>query len=142
MKTIQILTIAFAMIFASVTSRAAELTPDQTAVVKNAVGQFLQAFCHGETKGFSAIVDEDAKFTSTRGEKVITFSKSEILESLSKLGKVQQNCQTDYAVVESVPHQLVVKVNMKYETFTKENYLTLMESEDGWKITQVASSFK
>jgi hypothetical protein len=142
MKTIKIFTLAFAMIFANMATKAVQLAPDQAAIVKNTVNKFLAAFCHGETKEFSGLLDEDVKFTTTRGDKVISFTKSEMLESLSKVGKVQQNCKTDYSIVETLPHQVVVKVDMNYENFTKENYLTLMESEDGWKITQVSSSFK
>jgi len=37
---------------------------------------------------------------------------------------------------------MIMQVDMKYDTFTRTNYVTLSESNSGWKVSQVSSTFR
>ncbi len=60
-----------------------------------------------------------------------------------KAGKnVEQACTTSTRVVENNAYMAVVKVDMKFDQFTRSNYVTLVNTGNGWKITNVYSIFK
>ena len=142
MKRVNTIIIALALVIATIGTKADPRTSKQRLTIPNAVKGFQEAFVNGKIKGFSELLDDNVKFTITRGDKVITYTKDETLENLRKSANTVQNCETSHEIVESLPNQTVVKFSMKYENFTKENYITLTESDSGWKITHVSTSFK
>jgi DNA-binding TFAR19-related protein (PDSD5 family) len=64
-----------------------------------------------------------------------------MLTEMKNSENVAQNCQTDYAIVEQNPSQAIVKVTLKYEAFSRINYVTMAQTNKGWKITNVSSVF-
>lgn len=103
---------------------------------------YIDAIHHGKLKGFSEVVEDNAKFTMQRGDKVITQTKSEVLKALKKQENIEQNCAVSQSLIQSLPNQMIMQVDMKYDTFTRTNYVTLSESNSGWKVSQVSSTFK
>ena len=142
MKTIRTLIAALSIICIYHAAKAAPEEASKKISAKNAVSGFMDAFTEGRLKGFSSMLDEDVKFTISRGEKVITYGKSAIMNDLQKTSGIRQNCETDYSLVKSLPNQVTFRVDMKYPGFTRENFVTLVESNEGWKITHIASSYR
>ena len=142
MKTLNTIIIALALIVSTLSTKADPRTSKERLTIPNAIKGFQEAFVNGKIKGFSELLDDNVKFTVSRGDKVITYNKDETMESLRKSANTVQNCETSHEIVETLPNQAVVKISMKYETFTRENYVTLTESDAGWKITHVSTSFK
>lgn len=141
MKTLQTLAAALLITFSMSAFAAAE--PNSKRFNMNyAVQTYIDAMVNGNTKELADFLDSEVEFSSTRANTVITHKKSEILKSLKDLQNVKQNCKTSYSVLEHNPAQAIVKVSMKYDGFTKVNYVTMKSSSDGWKITSVNSSFK
>ena len=106
-----------------------------------AVKTYIDAFTHGKVKALGEVLESDAKFTLTQGEKIIKFSRYETLSSLGNSEGIHQNCSTEYKIIEMDAAQAVVKVSMKYDTFYKVNLLSLANTNKGWKITNVSTSF-
>jgi len=96
---------------------------------------------NGKMADLGDILDEQMKFTVARSEKVISYSKSQLLNSLKQSENVVQNCDTDYDVEKINSSQALVKVIMKYEGFTKINYINLENTKTGWKIMNISSSY-
>ena len=143
MKTLKTLILALGLLCAQQVTNASTLTDDgEEKAVKSVLSTYIDAFCHGKIKGFASLLDDDLKMTTKRGKKVITFSKSEVLESLRTTAHVEQNCQTGFEIVEQTPGQIIAKVNMDYGSFVKENFLTLVETEKGWKINRISTAYK
>ncbi|WP_242689227.1 nuclear transport factor 2 family protein [Pedobacter sp. SYSU D00535] len=140
MKTLK--TFAAALLMAlSFSVFASDEPNNQKLSMDYAVKAYIDAVSHGKIKGLSEVLDNDVKFTVTRGENIINYSKSEMLNSMKGSQNLEQNCQTDYSVMELNGTQAVVKVTMKYEAFSKVNIVTLANTTKGWKITNVSSSF-
>lgn len=140
MKTIQTLLAATFMVL-SLNSFAIEDPKSQKLGMDYALKTYIDAIASGKVKGFAEILDNDVKFTITRGEKIINYSKSEMLSSLKSSENISQNCQTNYAIVEQGPTQAIIKVTMKYDVFSRINYVTMAQTSKGWKITNVSSVF-
>lgn len=140
MKTLTTLLTATFMVF-SLSSFANQEPEVQKLSMDYALKTYIDAITSGKVKGLADILDNDVKFTVTRGEKIINYSRSEMLNSLKGTQNVVQNCSTDYAIVEQSASQAIVKVTMKYDAFSRINYVTMAQTNKGWKITNVSSVF-
>lgn len=138
LKTIFIallVTLTFTVVKANIPNLKERLT------MRYAINTYVDAFAHGKSAGLAEIIDENAKFSHNRGQQVISFSKNQILQSLEKEENVEQNCTTTAKAIESNTNLVVYKVQMKYQNFYRTNYVTMTDTGNGWKITNVSSTF-
>jgi microcompartment protein CcmL/EutN len=143
MKTLK--TIALGLILLATFGAANAATKkanNEILTVNHAVSTYINAMVHGQVSDLSAVIDQKAEFTMLRGSKMLSFNKTEILGSVQQNENVEQACTTTTSVRESNNDLTVVKVDMKYEGFTRSNYVTLANTSEGWKITNVYSVFK
>ncbi|WP_374164958.1 nuclear transport factor 2 family protein [Arcticibacter sp. MXS-1] len=106
-----------------------------------AVDNYIDAISRGNNKELSNLLDADAKYTLNHGNEVKNYSKSDLLKALKSSEGVVQNCATDHSVLEVGNSQAIVKVSMKYDDFTKVNYVTFTNTLKGWKITNISASY-
>lgn len=143
MKPLKLLTITALLMLTYGVSMAAQPDSKAEKFTSNYTLQtYMDAVQHGKLKGLSQVIDDNAKFTMQRGDKVISQSKSEMLQAMKRQENVEQNCQVYHSVVQNLPNQMIVKVDMKYESFTRSNFVTLSESNNGWKVSQVTTKFE
>lgn len=112
-----------------------------TFTVHFSINAFIDADARGICDGLTDIIADNAKFSMMRGDQMLCFNKKEIIKSMENLRGVQQNCTTNYKVVETFDKYVLIKVEMKYPAFSRFNYITMNECSDGWKITNVSSIF-
>ena len=122
-------------------SKAGTPNKNEKLTMRYAISAYVDAFAHGRSIGLAEIIDDNAKFCHTRGQRVFSFTKTEILESLKSQKNVEQNCTTTSRIVENTGNLVVYKVQMKYENFSRINYVTMSDTGSGWKITNVSSVF-
>jgi hypothetical protein len=140
MKTLKTITAAFLIAF-SLSSFAEDGTAKEKLEMNYALKTYIEAVTDGKIGGLPEVLDKNVKFTSTRGENIMSHGRTEMLGILKTTENVKQNCVTQFNVVESTPSASVVKVTMKYDGFSKVSYLSLSNTTKGWKITSVSSSF-
>lgn len=116
--------------------------PNTELTASHAVATYVNAMTHGKLQGLNEVVDQSAKFSMLRGKDLLSFDKKEMLSFMGKSKNVEQACTTITSVVESTADVAVIKVDMKFENFTRTNYLTVANTGKGWKITNVYSVFK
>lgn len=107
-----------------------------------AIKTYVEAVSLGKVKGIEEILDNNVKFTLAQGNKVINYNKAELINSLKISENISQNCKTDYSIIEKGDAQTIVKVTMEYENFSKINYVTISNTDQGCKITNVSSVYK
>ncbi len=143
MKTLKLVTLTLCLMFVYGASQAMQQDSKSEKLTTNYTMQtYVNAIHYGKLKGLSEVIDANAQFTMKRGDKVISNTKEEILKELKRLENVEQNCEIVQTVVSNLPSQMIVKVDMKYTAFTRINYVTLSESNAGWKISRVSSAFE
>jgi hypothetical protein len=140
MKTLKNVS-AIVLIALSTSAFATENSKKEKFNLNYTVQKYIDALTYGKMEGISQVLDTDAKFTITGGKKILSYNRSQILASLQSIQNVQQNCVTGYSVVELNTSQAVVKVTMKYANFSRVNFLSMANTAEGWKITNVSSSF-
>ncbi|WP_109609260.1 nuclear transport factor 2 family protein [Mucilaginibacter oryzae] len=142
MKTLKSLMLGLALLVAGATANAATKIDGENLTKNFAINTYIDAMTRGKLSGFSEVVDPSAKFSMLRGTKVLSFDKMQVVDQLKATKNTEQDCVTSTSVVESNNDLAVVKVDMKYSTFTRSNYVTITNTGSGWKITNVYSVFK
>jgi len=141
MKTIKTIVAALLLVVTFGAAKANTID-NEILTVNHAVNTYVNAMTHGQVSDLANVIDANAKFTMLRGKKMLSFNKADILGSVQENENVDQDCKTTTTVRESNSDLTVVKVDMKYAGFTRSNYVTLANTADGWKITNVYSVFK
>lgn len=140
MKTLKAILTVVSMVFCF-SSFAEDVPGTQKLSMDYALKTYIDAISTGKLKGLSEILDNEVKFTVTRGEVIVNYTRNEMLNSLKQSENIIQNCVTEHTIVEQNPTQAIVKVSMKYDAFSKINYVTMAQTSKGWKITSVSSVF-
>ena len=140
MRTLKISILLLAIMATSVAGKASQV--NEKLSMKYAADTYVNALCHGQVKDIAAIFDNDAKFTSTRGQNIANFTKGDILTSLRSNKGIEQNCAVTSSVLEALPDQVIMKINMKYDAFTRVDIVTMLQTRAGWKITNVATTYQ
>jgi hypothetical protein len=106
-----------------------------------AVNTYVDAMTRGKLNGLNDVLDKSAAFSMVRGNQVLSFDKKEMINYLHSNRNTEQVCTTSTSMVENNPNLAIVKVDMKYDNFTRSNYITVVNTGSGWKITNVYSTF-
>jgi hypothetical protein len=143
MKTLKTLTLSLVILATFGTAKAVNLkTDNEVLTIDHAVATYINALTHGQLSDLSAVIDQNAKFTMLRGKTMLSFSKADIINSVKDNENLEQQCATSTSITESNSDLSIVKIDMKYATFTYTSYVTLTNTSDGWKITNVYFVFK
>ena len=119
----------------------ANATDDGKLTENYAINTYVDAMTRGKLDGLNDVLDKTAGFSMLRGKTVVSFSKKQMLDYLKANKNTEQSCTTSTSIVESNANIAVVKVDMKYEGFVRSNYVTIANTGNGWKITNVYSVF-
>ncbi|RYG06379.1 MAG: hypothetical protein EOO07_29140 [Chitinophagaceae bacterium] len=138
MKTLKTIIPVIALIFAFNIVKA----DDGKLTKNNAVNTYIEAVTNGKLEGLNEVLDNNTKFCVLQGKKVMNYGKTEMLEYLGGLKNIKQTCTTTTSLVEDNSEVTVLKVDMQYTNFVRSNYVTIANTGNGWKITNVCSVFK
>jgi hypothetical protein len=141
MKTLKSIALGFALLATVCVAKAAD-KPVERLSKNYAINTYVDAMSRGKLQGLSEVLDPTAKFSMLRGTKVLSYGKTEMLDFLKGSQNVEQTCTVSTSIVENNDNVSVVKVDMNYEGFTRSNYVTVANTGEGWKITNVYSVFK
>jgi F0F1-type ATP synthase delta subunit len=108
----------------------------------HAIDTYIDAVTRGRLKGFDDVLDSSVKFTVLISKnRLQSFNKTEMLNFLNRLGYVDENCTTSTDIVQNTVDMVVAKVDMRFETFIRSNYVSIANTHKGWKIINVYSVF-
>jgi hypothetical protein len=140
MKTLRSI-MAGLMLLACYGAAQAHTTDDGKLTKNYVINTYVDAMTRGRVNGLNDVLDKTASFNMLRGKQVLSFDKNQMLEYLKSNRNTEQACVTNTSVVESNSAVTIVKVDMKYDNFTRSNYITIANTGSGWKITNVYSVF-
>src|SRR5690606_756924 len=138
MKTLKtvILTFSF-LLFATILVKA-NPAPKAKRTIDYVLNQYIDCTSKGKFNDFSKILDNNFKYHITYSGRTTTYNKKQIVEYMKETKNLLRNCNTSYTLVESNDNFSIAKVDMKYPTFTKTDYVTMyINSNTEWTITNV-----
>jgi len=141
MKTLKSFIAALVLVVVCGVAKAAG-TDDGSLSKNYAINTYIDAVTRGRLNGLNDVLDQTVKFSMLRGKHVISFSKKDMMDYLNENKNVEETCTTNTEIVESDANLSVVKVDMQFDGFVRSNYVTLANTGNGWKITNVYSVFK
>jgi hypothetical protein len=142
MKTLKAMVMGLALLLVCGVSQAASVTGHNATTKDEAVDTYINAVVHGKIDGINDVIDDDAKFNMTRGDNVNTLSKPQVMNGLKLNENIEQECQCTKTVMQDNDDMSVIKIDMKYNDFTRTDVITAQRSGKEWKITKVDTSFK
>ncbi|MEO8887573.1 MAG: hypothetical protein ABI367_16025 [Mucilaginibacter sp.] len=101
---------------------------------------FINAAAHGKIAGLENVLDNDLEFNMKRGERTITVNKTQALDFYKASENIEQACKCSSSTIEDTDWYTIMKVEMKYDTYTRINVVTIKDTASGWKITKVDTS--
>jgi hypothetical protein len=140
MKTLKTTALALTLMVLCCFNLKAGNEPETKA--NQTLNKYIEGATKGKTKGISSIFDEKFKLGMLRGDKPLSYSKAEFLQDLQNSKGVTQQCETSYSIIENNANFVIARVEMKYPTFTRVNCVSLNNTPEGWKITNISTTFK
>ncbi len=118
------------------TSAKADGKPTKTEVLDI----FMNASAHGKLDKFESVIANDVEYNMQRGERTIKADRKQMMEFYKANENVDQACKCTATTLEDSDLYMVVKVEMKYDTYTRVNVVTIKDTGSNWKITKVNTS--
>lgn len=140
-QTIKTLFIAIFLLAGISFAKAGESNIDSRSFQYN-VETYINKIKNGFNEDFSSILSNDIKFNLERNGKIITHGKNEELAFMKANSGTIQNCELASSTLVSTKNYSLVKISMIYPTFVREDYVTMLRTNENWKITEVTSVFK
>jgi len=140
MKTLKAIVMGLALLFVGAVSQAAPSGHNLSK--EEALDTYLNAVVHGKTAGIDDAIDDDATFYMKRGDNVNTLTKSQIISALKANENIEQDCKCTKTVMQDDDDISKIKVEMKYNDFTRVDVITTTHSGNKWLITSVETSYK
>jgi hypothetical protein len=141
MKSLKSIMLALGLLLVFGAANAA--TADGVPVTENyVINTYVDAVTLGNLNGVNQVIDANAKFDWLQNKRVVTFNKEDMMKYLNSIKGVQQICTTSTTMVENNADNAVVKVDMNYGDHVQSNLVTIVNTNDGWKITDVYSLVK
>ena len=72
-----------------------------------------------------------------RGDKLFKLDKQAIMDSFKASENVEQTCKFTTSTVENNDDTMVIKLDMKYDTYTRSTLVTFKQDKNDWKITSI-----
>lgn len=135
---------------------ALALLPLQFAIAKNpqrnddglytrmhAIDTYVDAMVRGKLQGFDGVLDSSAKFTVLIGSKnlLTSYNRKDMLAFMNNEKDIELDCTVSTVILQNTADMMVAKVDMKFATFVRSNYVSIANTHKGWKIINVYSVF-
>ncbi|MEO5910030.1 MAG: nuclear transport factor 2 family protein [Pelobium sp.] len=140
-QTIKTLFVAIFLVAGISFAKADERNIDNKSLQYN-VETYIKKIKTGYSEDFSNILSNDVKFNLERNGKMMTHGKNEELAFMKSNVGIIQNCKLASSALVSTTNYSLVKISMIYPTFVREDYVTMVRTNQSWKITEVTSIFK
>ncbi|HET8830113.1 MAG TPA: nuclear transport factor 2 family protein [Pelobium sp.] len=134
--------LAIAMIVATISFANANNPTESRQNMNDCVSNYINLIKYGDLTNFNKMFTNDAKFSISANGKTVNHSKAEEHRFFLKNKGVTQQCEVLSSVVVNTESYTIVKVSQVYDTFTRENYVTLVKFGNNWRINAVSSEFK
>jgi hypothetical protein len=144
MKTfITIIVAAFMLTNNYASATAPETTKrSNVAAINFTLDLYANAVSKGQVDGIEQLFSEQFHQRYSSKKRSYIFNKAQLVGFLKSHRNLQQNCETDYSIIEESKGVAIAKVAMKYKTFCRVDYVTISLSSNGYQISQIVSTFE
>lgn len=138
-KTIITIATVFALVIGFNASAATMANPLKNFDSKAIALTYLQTISSGDTQYNKHLYAKDFEYRNTANNQVV--NKTEYLQFLKSNKGLQYNCTTNYDILDQTGNTAIGKAIMKFDNFTRIDYITLQQTLEGWKISKVVTTY-
>jgi hypothetical protein len=140
MKTLRSIMLGLALLLVCSATKASNIKGEKLTR-NHALYTYADAITQGKLSNLNDVLDKTAEFSMLRGKTIISFSRKQMLDYLKSNKNVEEICTTSTSIIASDANVEIVKFDMKFKGFVRHNYITIANTGNGWKITNVYSTF-
>lgn len=137
--TIKTIVAAFIMITSFSSYAAEKVNPLKDLNSVNIIRTYLEAATAGSITFNKFLFAEDFEYQNTANN--VCYNKKTYTNFLKANKGLRFNCETTYEMLDECGKACVAKAVMKFDTFTRVDYITLNHSQDGWKVSKVVTTY-
>ncbi len=142
MKTLITVIVTAVLTFVTYTLSANNLAnPLKFAKVETIIDHYIDATVNGETTLLKFLFTDDFTQSTPNNGEVDKVSKAQVVKHLKSLKGIQTNCETSYEFVEKNSDCSIVKVTKRFANFQRVDYVTMCNTDAGWKINKVLVAY-
>lgn len=101
---------------------------------------YVEAITSGHVKYNKHLFTTDFEYSNANNGQ--TNNKTEYLNFLKKNKGLQYDCETTYEILDQTKAIALAKASMKFKNFTRVDYITMIQAEDGWKVNKVVTTYQ
>jgi len=130
------------VVAANTSSAKANMKESITQAASSALVKYVETVVYGMVENMGELFSDQFRQCTNVNGKVITHTKSQVINFIKKHKHIEQDCITNYAIIEQSATCSIAKVEMRYLEFTRVDYLTFGPEGKKWKVNQVVTTFK
>lgn len=120
--------------FANVT-----LNPLKALDSKRILTTYVEAISLGTTDHNKFLFANDFEYVNATND--TKYSKKQYIKFLDSTKGLKFDCTTEYQILDESGNSCVAKAIMTFEKFVRIDYITLLKSTDGWKVSKVVTTY-
>ena len=129
------------MMVLSLSSFANEKTnPSLSGPSASIVADYLNASVLGHQNDIKEMLADNFEYFNTANKQ--KSSKEEYVKFLNETNNSKYDCVYTYEVLDQTGKSAVAKATFKFDNFTRVDILSLQETAEGWKISEVITNYK
>ena len=139
-KTLSIIaSVLFTVMTLSTSANAATYNPLKEKDSKAIITTFIETITSGSDLYNKYLFTADFEYKNSANNH--QFTKSQYLGFLKQTKGFKYNCETEYQILDEVGKSCVAKAIMRFENFTRVDYITLNKTDEGWKVSKVVTTY-
>lgn len=135
-KTIAVLLVA---LVASIFYVHAESNPYKNLDSKEVILHYTGATLLGNSTYSKYLLAEDFEYRNTANND--THNKKEFIKHLNTVKDLKYNSTQTVEIIDQEGNTALGKITMDFGTFKRVDYITMIQSTDGWKISKVVTTY-
>lgn len=142
MKTLIMLIVTAVMTFLTSMLLASEPSaPIKFYKAESLVDHYIDASINGNTLNVDHLFTDDFYFSTPNARSKEKINKKALVKHMKSLTGVQLEAETEYEFVEKNEDCSIVRICSTFKTFKRYDYVTMCNSKDGWKISNVVVTY-
>lgn len=137
--TIATIATLFTLAFSFNASAKETVNPLKDVNAKKIALTYVDAITLGNTEFNKHLFSSDFEYRNTANNEVT--GRSAYINFLKANKGLKYNCTTTYDILDQAGTTSVAKATMKFDNFTRVDYITMQQTKDGWKVSKVVTTY-
>lgn len=138
--TIATIATVITLAFASSSFAKAPTNPLKDYNAKKIALTYVEALTMGNIEFNKHLFTKDFTYENAANNQVV--NKRQYLDFLKANKGLVYDCKTSYELLDQVGKASIAKATMKYDNFTRVDFITIQQTEDGWKVSKVVTTYQ